>query len=366
MKVVLEFFNQDHKSDIIAPFIKMNNCKITKECLIISNVVKIDFKEEYIKCFCMGLNVAELILSSICHIDIGDDNNYGNIEFAKELTDVILQAKINNFDEILQLASTGNVQYINTEEQQLKMSVKLSQWLSASMTVKDNNAYINFKLIDYEVSTNDHSANRFCTRVKQHPLVSAAMLTKYFEFGDEIKLKPNIEYLCFWKMLKSENGYKKYSNFMNECKDIINVEYKDGKKYTCSFDGGKIEFQLIDIGDKYPKKVILQLERANKLIIESLQKNLNLKTIELVSKITNLKLNSNQLLKDLRFFKADKFFMFENVYKLLKAEYDISTNTMIVKQEMHLDKMEDIDDIVFVQSMKDTKEWINNILKLTE
>ena len=366
MKVVLEFFNQDHKSNIIAPFIKLDSCKITKEYLIVPSVVKIDFKSEYIKCFCMGLNVAELILSSVCHIDIGDDNNYGNIEFAKELTDVILQAKINNFDEILQLASTGTIQYINTEEQQLKMTVKLSQWLSAAVVVRNNNAYINFKLVDYEVSTNDHSANRFCTRVKQHPLVSAAMLTKYFEFGDEIKLKPNIEYLCFWKMLKSDNGYKKYSNFMNECKDIINVEYKDGKKYTCSFDGGKIEFQLIDIGDKYPKKVILQLERANKLIIESLQKNLNLKTIELVSKITNLKLNSNQLLKDLRFFKADKFFMFENVYKLLKAEYDISTNTMIVKQEMHLDKMEDIDDIVFVQSMKDTKEWINNILKLTE
>ena len=120
------------------------------------------------------------------------------------------------------------------------------------------------------------------------------------------------------------------------------------------------------LGDKYPKKVILQLEKVNKQVIESLQRNLNLKTIELVSKITNLKLNSNQLLKELRFFKADKFFMFENVYKELKAEYDISTNTMIVKQEMHLDKAENISDTVFENSMHDTKEWINNILKLTE
>ena len=360
MKVLLKFFNNDHKSEIITPFLNMQDCIVTDKQLVVPKMVKIVF-DESISCYCLSLSIAELILSSICMITTDTDNNIGEITFPRELTDIILEVKTKSFPKVMELASTGKIKYINSKIEEVKMLVPLSQWLSADVNVSEANAYINFKLNDYSINVSDQSATRFCTRVKQHPLIAASMLTEYFDFGDEIQLKPVIEYLCFWKLLKAENGYKKYANCMNECKSIMNITYDDGKKYRCDFDGGKLEFQLTAIGDKYPNKVILQFDKINLEVLESLKKNLSLKTIELVCKITSLQLSTNTLLRKLRFFKADNFFMFENVYDNLKAEYDISTNVMLIKREIKLDNITDND--IFIKTMDDTKAWMNNLIK---
>jgi hypothetical protein len=206
---------------------------------------------------------------------------------------------------------------------------------------------------------------QFCNRVNEHPLISAGSLGNYFDFGTEIKIKPQIEYLCFWKVLKSDNGYKRYSNFMNECNNKLKVIYDEGKKYRCEFNGGKVDFQLLSIGDKYPKKVVLQVEELNEIdVIENLQSNLGFKSIDLISKISNLRLSTYKLLKELNFYKDDDFFIFTNVIDNFKAEYDIGSGTMTIKQEFHIN--ESIDKVFFDNSLKKTKEWINNILDKAE
>lgn len=365
MKILIQFSNQDKKSEVITPFIGLDNCNATDSELVVPGLIKMDYSKDGIECFCLGMDVAENILSSICNVQVGQDNNLGVISFPKSLVGVMLEAGILNFHKVLELAGNGTVQYVNTDKKALKANVPLSQWLSADLAVDSGKAYIKFKFNDYEINVSDGSAMQFCTRVKQHPLISASGLGNYFDFGNEIKLKPTIEYLCFWKMLKSDNGYKKYSNFMNECSGKIEVIYDEGKKYRCEFDGGKVEFQLLSIGDKYPKKVIMQLEELKDIqILESLQKNLSFKSIDLVGRISNVKLSTDKLLKKLKFYKGENFFVFESVKDNLKAEYDIGSGVLTVKQEFHLG--ETIDKDYFEESMKRTKEWIDLIINQTE
>lgn len=365
MKVLIQFSNQDKKSEVITPFISLDNCQATDSELVVPGLIKIDYSKDGIECFCLGLDIAEKILSSVCSIQVGQDNNYGMISFPKSLNGVMLEAGILNFQRVLELAGHGTVQYVNTDKKALKALVPLSQWISADLAVDANKAYIKFKFNDYEINVSDGSAMQFCSRVKQHPLISASGLGNYFDFGNEIKLKPTIEYLCFWKLLKSDNGYKKYSNFINECNDKIKVVYDEGKKYKCDFKGGKVEFQLLSIGDKYPKKVIMQVEDFHDMdILESLQRNLSFKAIDLVGKITNIKLSTSKLLKELNFYKGENFFVFESVKDNLKAEYDIGSGILTVKQEFHLG--DTIEKEYFEESMKRTREWVESIINNAE
>ena len=179
----------------------------------------------------MSFTTVEKILSNICTIEIESDNNIGSIKFPSSLNCATLQSKIIDFKSVMDLCSNGKVEYINTEQRKIKASVPLSQWLNADIIINGEDAFINLHFIDYKISVNDGSAAKFCERVKQHPLISANGLSNYFDFGKVAELEPNIEYICFWKVLKSENGYKKYSNFINECNNKMDVIYDDGKKY---------------------------------------------------------------------------------------------------------------------------------------
>jgi hypothetical protein len=365
MKILIQFSNQDKKSEIITPFIGLDNCQANDIELTVPGLIKMSYGKETIECFCLGLDVAEKILSSVCNIQLDTHNNNGFISFPKSLTNVMLESRILDFQKVLELASNGSVQYVNTEKKALKAIVPLSQWLSADLSINDSKAYINFKFNNYEINVSDGSAMQFCSRVKQHPLISAASLGNYFDFGSEIKLKPTIDYLCFWKSLKSDNGYKKYSNFINECNDRIKVIYDEGKKYRCEFNGGKVDFQLLSIGDKYPKKVILQFEQLNDIpTIESLQRCLGFKTIELVGRISNLRLSTYKLLKDLKFYKDDNFFIFSNVIDNFRAEYDIGSGILTIRQEFHISDKLDKD--YFEKCLKNTKEWVDVILQNIE
>lgn len=335
MKVKIRFNGLENKADVITPFLKFKDCKANDENIIVPNILKINYIDN-LTCFCHGLDIAEIILSNICKVVVDDENNHGIISFPNSLIDILIETEIVDFNSIVDLVSNGKVNFINTDKKQLKAIVPLSQWLLADLTINYKQAFIRLKVNNYEINVNDGSALLFCNRVKQNPFISASGLNKYFDFGD-IKLKPKIEYLCLWKMLKSDNGYKKYSNFINECNNDLNIIYDEGKKYKCEFNGGKVEFQLTSISDKYPKKVIVQIESIQQLnIIKSLQENLNIKNIDLVCKVTNIKLNTNKLLRDLNFYKSDNFFIFENIKDNLKIEYDIASNILNLKQDILL------------------------------
>lgn len=361
MKILLSFSNQNNKSNIIAPFLSMNNCEASDNELIIPGMVKIDYSGNDIKCFCLGFSVVEKILSNICEIEISHDNNIGNIKFPSSLNCAMMQSKIIDFKSVMDLCSSGKVEYINTNDKKIKATVQLSQWINANIVINGDDAFINLYFLNYQINVTDGSATKFCERVKEHPLISAGALNNYFNFGKVAELEPVIDYICFWKILKSENGYKKYSNFINECNDKLKVEYDEGKKYKCQFDGGKVEFQLLSIGDKYPKKVVLQMQDLNLDILNGLTKQLNFNTIDLVAKVSNLKISTHVLLNKLNFYKDDDFFIFTNVVDNFKATYDIYNNTMNIKQEF---KIQNIDKGYLENSVKKLKEWIDVLINI--
>lgn len=359
MKILMQFLNQEYKSEIITTFMSMDNCIVNEEELIVPKMIKINFQNNKIKCYCMNINVVERILSNVCTIENSSDNNIGNIKFPKGLS-LILETKIYSFEKLMQLCSNGTIQYINTFKESLKCIVPLSQWLTADLNVNEGNAYIKLNFNNYKLSVSDGSAYKFCIRVKEHPLISASSLYDYFDFGSEIKIKPELEYILLWKTLKSEHGYKKYSNFINECNDKMNITYDEGKKYRCEFEKGKIDFQLLSIGDKYPKKVIVQIEELKNMdILESLNKNLNLNTIDLVAKVNNLSLSMGELFK-LKFYKDEDFFIFTNINDNFKAIYDIGNNTMSLKQEI---KCKDLNLDSFNHYLNNMKKWIDDVIK---
>lgn len=365
MKILITFSNQEKKPEVITPFLGLDNCDATDTELVVPGVVKIQFHKDNIECFCLGLDIAEKILSNVCTVQVDNSGNNGYISFPKSLNGLTLESKIFDFKKVMELASTGKVQYINTEKKALKAIVPLSQWLSADIVIDDSKAFIHLKFIDYEIMVSDGSALQFVSRVKEHPLISAASLGNYFDFGSEIKLKPLIEYMCFWKILKSDNGYKKYATFINECKDRITITYDEGRKYRCDFEGGKVDFQLLSIGDKYPKKVTIQIDTLkDSVVLESLQRCLSFKTIDLVCKVSNLKFSPLKLVQKLHFFKDEDFFVFSNMKEKFKAQYDISGGTMMVKQEFNIADIIDYETLEL--NLTECKKWVDHIINQSE
>ena len=291
MKIIIQFSNQDSKDKIISQFLSYNNCQANEQGMIVPGVVKINYSHEGITCYCLSLNTVEMILSNVCQVEVESNNNVGYIRFPSELNGFIFETETLDFNKIMTLFSKGTVNYINTEKKELKASVKLSQWLLFNANIVREKSILHFQFLNYEIKVNDGSAWQFCQRVHDHPLIPVSSLNQYFKFGEELKIKPTIEYISFWKVLQSENGYKKYSNVINECKDIANIIYDEGRQYLCEFNGGTIEFQLISIGDKYPKKIIFKAEEIKDTqVIEILKNNFGIKSIDLVAKISNLKL----------------------------------------------------------------------------
>ncbi len=357
MKILLEFKDQTCKSEVISPFLSIPECIADEKELTIPSILKINY-EHNIKCFCLNFSVAEKILSNICNVESSD--NIGKISFPSSLKCASMQTKIRNFESVMELCSTGKVEYINTENKKMKAVVTLSKWIKADIIVNGFDAFINLIFIDYEINTIDNSASKFCERVKVHPLISANGLNEYFDFGESKELKPITEYVCFWKIIKHDNGYKKYSNFINESKDIMNISYDNEKKYKCEFEGGKIEFKLSNIGDKYPKKVIIKMEEANINILRNLQKQLNLNSIDLIAKVSNIKISSGTLLNKMNFYKDEEFFIFTNQKESIKITYDIYNNIMNIKQEI---KLQDIKEDSLINAKEKIKLTIDDLIK---
>jgi hypothetical protein len=344
MKILINFLNQNSKDKIISPFVNYKDCTATDDNLIIPGILKVDYSSTGIKCYCYSLYIAEIIISSVCTVSVSEDSNNGNVVFPNNLDSIMLECNIFSFNKILELAVNGTTNYINTEKEQIKANMSLSQWLSADINVNNGKALIKLQCNNYNVSVSDKSAKVFCDRIKEHPLIFADNLKKYFDFGSEIKIEPKIEYVYFYKMLKSDTGYKKYSNFINDNKDL-NFKYNAGKEYTCNLsDTGKIEFKLVDIGDKYPKRIIFQTGEYDDLsILNKLKKYFNINNISIIAKVSNLKLSLDSLLNKLNFYKDEDFFVFANVKDNLKATYNIYNNIMNIRQDIKIDEIDTID-----------------------
>jgi hypothetical protein len=135
MKILIQFFDQDKKSEIITPFIALDKCIASDDGLVVPGLIKIDYSKNDIKCFCLGLDVVEKILSNICNIQVDSSGNSGLISFPRSLSGVMLETQILDFQKVLELAGNGTVEYVNTDKKSLKANVLLSQWLSANLVV---------------------------------------------------------------------------------------------------------------------------------------------------------------------------------------------------------------------------------------
>ena len=334
MKILVVFDNKDCLPQILGLFINMEKCVADDNQLLIPGLIKIDYSQDNIKCYCLSLTIVDMILSQICHVDVESSNNEGNIYFPNSFVGIMLESEISDFSNILDISSKGNINYINTDLKKIKSNMKLSPWLSCDLIVDNDIGYVNIRCNNYKITVSDGSALKYCERVKSHPLMPMSILNTCFKFDNDIKIKPNKEYVCLWKVLKSDGGYKKYSNFINDFKDKIQIEYEEGKKYKCQFENGKVEFQLLSIGDKYPKKIIIQMNVVNDLEIINVLKNyFNLKSLDIIAKVSNLKLDTLDLLHKLNFKKDDNFFTFTSFQSKINAQYDIATGVLSIKQE---------------------------------
>jgi hypothetical protein len=111
--------------------------------------------------------------------------------------------------------------------------------------------------------------------------------------------------------------------------------------------------------------VVLQIDELKDIyIVESLQKSLGFNSIELICKISNLKLTTPKLIRDLKFYKDDEFFIFSNVRENFKAQYDIGSGVLNIKQEFKISEI--IDKEYLQESITKAKEWIDLILEKSE
>jgi hypothetical protein len=348
------------KKRVLSPFVGLPNCEANDKQLIVPNKVKIDYSDDSIKCYCHDLKTVEQILHSTCEARISQDKNEGKIIFPNSLSTVAIKSKIDNFNKALKFVQGGNIEYIDTEEKQLKALLSLSGWLKGDLTVNNNQFYVNFYFEDYKINVSDNSAKKFCERTRKYPLSSVGSLNKY------LNLKQNngeIKYICFWKIIKDIDKLKNYTDFINECNDIIKVIY-DRKKYRCEFNGGKVEFYIGNSANKMPKKAVVQINNINNESIEILQ-NLryvfSFDTVNLVGKISNLDLNPRKLMNKLNFSKSRNFYIFSNSLKKFKAEYNINKQHLKIKQRIELH--DSLSKKYFNEYTKSAKEWSNNIIK---
>jgi len=327
MKIVIQFLDHTYKSEIITPFLGIENCEATETELVVPKLVKIDYSKENLLCYCFSLNVAEKIISSVCNCTITD--THGEVKFVNSLYNMVIETEILDFDNILKFVSNYKVQNVNTNNGNLKALIELSEWMTVDLMV-DKKAILNINFKNVIVHDN---IKTFCERVKNHPLIFLVNLKQYFNFGIERKLIPKIEKFCFYKILESANGYKKYSNFINDCKDKIKIEYEEGKSYLCLFDGGKIDFILLNIADEYPKKIIMEIDEINDIeLLTIIQKHFSMNVIDLYAEVINIKFSIDDLLNKMGFEKDNGFFIFTN--KNMNMQYDINNFKLTIKKEI--------------------------------
>lgn len=321
----LTIFNTINHKDKILSKIDFDNAIDKGNAVIVPNVFKLDYSNG-LRCYCYDLYITESIVSSVMQID--NNKNDVIISMPKDFEYIIIECDINSFDDIVELSINKDVSYLNVQLKEIRFFLK-QDYLNLDINIRDNKAIIKISFIDFALKVDDVS--NFIKRTKQKPLLYIQSLNEYFNFGT-YEAKPELEYMYYYKMLKSDTGYRKYANFINE--SSLQFTYTN-KEYKAKLKKGKIEFKVENIADKYPKKIIFQSESEEDLkYIAELQKYFNINQITIIAKINNLRLDMIDLMK-LDFHKEEDFFIFSNTQDKFKATYDIFDNTLIIRQDFN-------------------------------
>lgn len=318
-------FNNTEEKDRILSNLKFKDCVDNGQTVIVPNLFKLDYSNG-LKCYSFDLKITEQIISSILQID----NNKNDIEIkaVKSFQYIVLECDIVDFDKIIELSVNKDVSYINLSLKEIRFFLK-QDYLDLDINIRNNKAVIKATIKEFNTKVDDVS--KFIKRTKEHPLMYIQSLNEYFNFG-YYEFKPSLEYMYYYKMLKSDTGYRKYADFINN--SSLEFTYSN-KEYKAKLNDGKIEFKIENISDKYPKKIIFQTQSEKDLIyIKELQKYFNINQITIIAKVINIQLNMVDLLK-LDFHKEEEFFTFSNIQDKFKATYDIFDNTLSVRQDFN-------------------------------
>ncbi len=321
----LTVFNTSEQKDRILSNIKFDNMEQGNNTTIIPSILKLDYNSG-LRCYCFDLYITELIVNSVLNID--NEKNNVTVYMPKDFQYIVIDCDIVDFKDILELSVNKDVTYLNISLQEIRFFLK-QDYLTLDINVKNNKAVIKISFNEFNTTVDDVS--NFIKRTREHPLIYIQSLRDYFNFGS-YEVKPELEYMYYYKMLKSDTGYRKYADFINN--SDLKFTYAN-KEYKAKLHKGKIEFRVDNISDKYPKKVIFQSESEKDLVyIQQLQKYFNINQITIIAKVKNIKLNMIDLAR-LDFSKEEEFFIFSNIKDKFKATYDIYSNTLTIRQDFN-------------------------------
>lgn len=287
MKILISFFNQKLKNNIINLFTDMN-IKNNNQCLLIDNTLKIDYSQTKLNCYCYDIKIADKILDSLNYLD--------------EVEHIMINTTIYDFNAMVKLAHKGTLKHLNTEQNELSFELELCDYLYAIINVKDCNAVLELKF-----TVSDHV---------KHPLIYIDILNNYFDFQNE---KTIHTYKYYYKYLYSANGFKKYSKYLN-----LYPNYKyNGLSYKYILSNGYLKFVLNDVELNYPNVIEFKSNDIQDIdIIKQLNKFFNINTIQEITITEGLNYTIEDLLKD-NYVKNDNFFEYIKTIDYIKYIYDI-------------------------------------------
>lgn len=319
MKCVVKFKNDSLKSKIISEFIKYENCIIDKNKLILNDILIINFGET-IECSSNNMNAINLLLSLACNIGINDDSQFCYVEFDSSIKMILIELDNYVFNNFKLLNVNKEINYIDTKLCELSMIAKMSQWLTSNILIKDKIAKISIKLNDCEFYSNVKNRKELVQKIKNNVLSPISLINEEL-INDYSNTNINIGKLI--KVIKSDNGYKKYSKFINDCKNNISIQYNTNS-YFIKFNGGTIEFIMLDENDEYPKVIkleFLEVNNIDNLVVNSISNLFNIKYIDVNCYINDLYMSPERLIK---FYNFDKSELFAEFYK--NDTYNITYN----------------------------------------
>ena len=286
----------------------------TSNSIIIPNTLKIDYTSN-LKCYCYDLYTTEKIITSTMRID----EQY--ITFPIE--SIVMETKVLNYDFISKDLMYNTI-YNNPNDTRFILQ---QEHITIDVNIRNDVALLKITLDDIKLVNNTQSE-----RISERPLAYLESLDKYFDLGI-YTLTPYLEYLHYYKLLRSNTGYKKYSDFMNYTS--LQFDYYN-REYTANLNNGTLKFKLDNISDKYPTEIIFQTtDETDFKYIKELKKYFNINQLSLIANIKDLKLSTQDLYK-MNFNKEDDFFHFSNNKNDLHIKYNIFSNALTVEQKFSI------------------------------
>ena len=317
---ILTIFKSTNLKDKILSNIESDNMQETSNSIIIPNKLKLEYNTS-LKCFCYDLLTTEKIIASTIEVD------KNKLIFNKDLDSVLIECNVFDFNRIQNLSLDKQVSYFNKQNQELKFYIK-DDYLNVEVNVKQNRCFLKLTFDNIDIEKN---IQLYEQRIYSRPLIYLDELRDYLDLGD-LEFKPELQYIYYEKILKSDVGFKKYSKFMDQSKlkfKLIN------KTYEAKLKSGFLKFTILNLTDKYPNKIHFRTtDKEDLKYIEELKNFFNINQISLIAKIKNLDLNLDKL-KEKDFYKDDEFFIFYHQRDKFKVTYDIFNKTAEIRQDFN-------------------------------